>query len=235
MRFKQYFRYSNRLVALLALVLLSSGCYEEMRTKRSSKSSMMGETMGQIAEFETSEFNQAYATCLAFKSKSALFKGELKGQKFSFELDHTNCTGSPAVTTFKTTLTENADGSLSYADGPVNSYFESVETHLHGLIAPICTTVLKGNNTANTYTSSDKTVQVRFAESDGVPKVFAYTSAPSLEGGGTITREDILTISLGEGSQGAIVGLEIEREQRVPCPGGGVEILRQTYLNHNIY
>lgn len=195
----------------------------------------MGEVMPDIAEYAGGEFNQAHATCLALKSKSAIFKGELKGQKFSFELEHRNCTGAPAITSFKTTLMEDGAGKLVYADGPVNSYFKVVETHNEGILAGVCDAILRGNSTANTYTTATETTQVRFTEENDILKVIAYTTAPSPEGGAAIVREDVLTVNLGGNSQGSIVGLVLEKEQRVPCPGGGVEILRQTYLNHNIY
>jgi len=230
------------LLLIFYLIFLAS-CGEPGRGKRvQDLSPKLGATMEESSELSAYEKDIAYNICLAFRNKYTDFRNTRLGQKFSFEVKHTSCSGSTPATLIYTVLTKAAGENplLSFTSSTGGVYFQGVESHLHGYLAPLCVHLLQGENAQNTYDAEDGKMQIKFFVDEGLAKFKASFSKRELNssspdfGKFMVTREDVLTVVGGSILPDAMSGLVSERVQTIFCSNGAYQELKQTFMLHQV-
>lgn len=124
-------------------------------------------TLGQqiaIEAGELSEQEQAIAVriCFAYRSKRGRFSTTLIGEDFSFNITHNKCDGSAINENIDAKLAQNNLG-LFYSSSYSGEFYSKVETDIDGILTKVCESVLRGDNSQNTFIVNNSTHAITFS------------------------------------------------------------------------
>jgi|GEM_PF-6036835 len=225
----------------IILAVLIAGCGQRSGPqKRINSVTTIGSIIESPSMLEGKDLELAYAVCLSLRNKDTEFRSNRINQKFAFEIDHTDCSKNKSSAIINTTL-QDSSGKLIWNVNLPTFYFKNVETHLVGMMAPLCNVLLKGQSSPNTYDEGDGKRQLTFVMENGKIKVVGKLAKRDGQGSSqtfgqmVVVREDTKYYSTGSQLSGVITGLESDQVQRIPCSNGSTETLRQIFLNHSAY
>ncbi len=217
--------------AILA-VCITAGCNTEVRTKR-APAQAIGRFLAAAQSMNSTQQALALDVCLALRSKNTLFRSEMNGHKFVFDLKHTSCSGDrfeSSIEAFLKVPSETTSPLQWTANS--NKFFTFEDTHEHGQLAAICPDIIKGQSVSNTYETNDGTrAQVTFSNSsaNGGQSYSVTTAKNDGKGQYVVYKQDDYQVVTGSVPQNAYVGIFLSHVQTVPCANGGTETLSQAY------
>lgn len=183
------------------------------------------------------EMSVALRVCYAFRSKRAKFSAELIGRDFNFNYQTKSCRSStPEVNSqIDTKLSQLLiNGPLSFESIFPGSYAREVQTDLNGLLAGICSQVLKGETPLNFYENQDGSSEVIF--STGVYDNIEIRTGAINQLNGPLTVNSVVKMEVltNQVVSGDLQGLVVKTTRSFPCRElGDTEVSRtmiQTYL-----
>lgn len=223
----------NWRLQLLFIAVFLVSCNDTLRTKRSPAQNL-GRIMAAPVELSQAQQNIAYDICLALRSKNTLFRAEMGGHKFIFDLEHNNCAGQKYTSNVQATLKVPASTTSPMEwQAQSSMFFKYEETHEHGLLSVLCTQILKGETPSNTYEGQNgQLLQVSFANSSvGIQAFTVATGVVDGDGDHMVVKYDNLKVVTGVQPNNTYVGLIKHRTQTIPCSNGKSETLTQIYYH----
>lgn len=207
----------------------------QIRTIRAPTSIAIGQGLSPAKTLDTGDFNVAYNICMAYRTKNTLLRTEMNGRKFFYDLDHQDCLAQKFATSINAILMVSGENEPMILQSDVSKFLKTIQTHQHGLLAPICDEILKGTMPSNTVVL-DANTKVQFEFFGSNTPVYSYTvttavANPNVAGEFVVVKEDTVSVALSKTSDNEIVGMDRSHQQTVPCPNGANEIFTQKFLH----
>jgi hypothetical protein len=157
----------NKLNLIFILVFIMSCGIDKDRSSGRSPA-----TLGQEIELEgdtLSSVEQSIAVriCFAYRSKRSRFSTTSIGDDFNFNIEHTQCSGEVIEEDIATKLRQNNVG-LFFDTSYSGEFYEKVETDIDGILKSVCTNVLKGESSANSFEVNNSTHAISFSTSRNI-------------------------------------------------------------------
>jgi len=209
-------------LAMTIFVFISCG-----RENTRAPSSSLGTEMQLVSNLAGFQKQRAINLCFELKNKNIIWRNNLLNSNFKFSVVEKECGKfEEPVRIVTTTLKGPINAEAMRFDPPAGQIlpYYLVETDVHGVLANLCTDILKGQNVSNTFSTVDGTAQISFRD-DG------FTLQYYKNGETTSYREVVKDFELDTSKlpSTAHKGLEKSTRMRETCVNGGTASITQTY------
>lgn len=212
---------SRGLLFLFCVTLFS--CGPEGTRAPASSTRLLGQTLVGERALRNDERALLLDMCYGLRSAWTEFRHNQRGKKFRFDFEQETCQKSekPVREVLELELVHMLDSAPMIYDGPYTlPYFQEMETHLHGRLAPLCQRALKGESISTRRVENNQIVDIRLRE-DGEFAFYdvVYADSESEE----VTQVEIFKIYLKpqEGAANQFLkGSVVEMERWRSCGEG---------------
>jgi hypothetical protein len=150
---------------LLAIFIFTNSCgINSNQNQNIIPTFSVNALMKAVQDITPAERNIASSICLAFKSKSQLFKTtDYLGTRFVFQTKQNSCGLDIASSSVNTILTQKPDGTLHYTSlTPVTDFYDQAQTDTSGYVSQVCSKIDNNLPISNTVVINGVTVQITF-------------------------------------------------------------------------
>jgi len=220
--------YSIHILLAIFIFITSCGVNENQSTIPvfSSTAAMKG-----IQDISANERNIAASICLAFKSKSQIFKTtDYLGTRFVFQTKQKTCGADGVAITVNTILTQATDGAFHYSTTSTD-FNDAVQTDGSGFLSQVCTKIDNNLPISNTTTINGVTVQITFFKNvlDGF--ILQYFMRLASGGSQIMSSETYKFRTNFTYTVGKIMGMDEYYSKETVCPYDSTKstIIEQTF------
>ena len=223
-----------KLSILAIFILILSACGRSPTGR--APSSLLGTQQSAVQSIAGSQKNLALNMCFDLKNKNILWRTSLVGSTtLVFDIEESKCDEQALpVKTVSTSLKGPINSQAMYFDPQPGQTipFGKVETDVEGILSPICTDLIQGNDVSNTLSNSDGSkVQVSFQQ-NSINGFDGFTATYFKPQETTAWKEVVVEIAIDTAGlpSSDLKGLEKVIRSSSICPSGDIATIKQSYI-----